>query len=280
MAILSSIPKLVSTKVMLTLHNELIAKKICTMDTGSQITKEGDTVTFTGLSTPTISAYSGTLTPETLEDSDATLLIDQQNSYSFYVDDIEAFQSVIDIKGTSVSEASYGLLNTADAFVLGLYAGANSTVTATVSETIALSTTSTVLRQLTEANVKPGNRWMVIPPWYEEKLELAGVKFSILEGVKGSKDGVTWVNHLGTDLYVSNNLTTTGSEGSYVTECMAGSYNSIVYAEQILKSRMIKDVPGSFAAQCDGLHVFGAKVIKPKELIRITATQASASSTI
>jgi len=28
------------------------------------------------------------------------------------------------------------------------------------------------------------------------------------------------------------------------------------------------------------LHVFGAKVIKPKELIRITATQASASSTI
>ena len=61
---------------------------------------------------------------------------------------------------------------------------------------------------------------------------------------------------------------------------MAGSYNAIVYAEQILKSRMIKDVPGSFAAQCDGLHVFGAKVIKPKELVRVTATQAAASSTI
>lgn len=88
MAILSSIPKLVSTKVLLTLHNELIAKKICTMDTSSQITKQGDTVTFTGLQTPTISAYTGTLTPESLEDSDCTLLIDQQNSYSFYVDDI------------------------------------------------------------------------------------------------------------------------------------------------------------------------------------------------
>jgi len=70
---------------------------------------------------------------------------------------------------------------------------------------------------------------------------------------------------------------------------MAGSYNSIVYAEQIIKSvyaeqiiksRMIEDVPGAFAAQCDGLHVFGARVIKPKELVRITATQAAASSTI
>jgi len=280
MSILTAIPKLVSTKLLMTLHNELIAKKICTMDTGSEIKKKGDTVTFPGLSTPTISAYTGTISPENLEDGGVTLLIDQQNYYAFYVDDIQEFQSVIDIKGTSVSEAAYGLLNTADAFVLGLYAGAHSTVTATVSETIVLSTTSTVLRQLTERNVKPGQRWMVIPPWYEEKLELAGVKFSILEGADGTKDGVSWVNHLGTDLFVSNNLTTTGSEGSYVTECMAGSYNAIVYAEQIVKSRMIDDVPAAFAAQCDGLHVFGARVIKPKELVRITATQAAASSTI
>jgi len=280
MAVNTSIPKLVSTKVLMTLHNELIAKRISTMETGSEITKKGDTVTFPCLSTPTISAYTGTITPETLEDGGVVLQIDQQNYYSFYVDDIEEFQSVIDLKGTSVSEAAYGLLNTADQFVLGLYEGANTTITATVSETIVLSTTSTVLRKLTEANVKPGQRWMVIPPWYEEKLELAGVKFSILTGAKDTKDGVSWVNHLGTDLYVSNNLTTTGSEGSYVTECMAGSYNSIVYAEQIIKSRMIEDVPGAFAAQCDGLHVFGARVIKPKELVRITATQAAASSTI
>jgi len=280
MAIVNSVPKLVSTRMLMTLHNELIAKKICTMDTSSPIKKQGDTVTFPGLSTPAISAYTGTITPETLEDAGTVLLIDQQNYYAFYVDDIEAFQSVIDIKGTSVSEAAYGLLNTADAYILGLYAAANTTVTATVSEVIALSTTSTVCRKLTEANVKYGQRWMVIPPWYAEKLDLAGVKFSIQEGTGDANEGIEWVKHNGTDIYVSNNLTTTGSEGSYVTECMAGSYNSIVYAEQILKSRMIKDVPGAFEAQCDGLHVFGAKVIKPAELVRITATQAAASAVI
>lgn len=280
MSIVNSIPNLVSTKVQMTLQNELIAKKICTMDTGSQITKMGDTVTFPGLARPTISAYTGTISPETLKDSGITLLIDQQNYYAFYVDDIEAFRSVIDIKGTSIEEAAYGLQNTADAYVFGLHAGAGTTITATVSETIALSTTSTVIRKLEEVNVKPNQRWLVIPPWYKEKLMLAGIKFSILEGVGGAKTGLSWANAYDTDIYVSNNLSTTGSEGSYVTQCLAGSYNAIVYAEQILKSRYIPDVPGSFAGQADGLHVFGAKIVRPTEVVRIAATQAAASSTI
>lgn len=280
MAIINSIPKLVSAKILMTLQNDLVAKKICTMDTGSQITKQGDTVTFTGLTRPTISPYSGTITPENLEDGGVTLLIDQKNYYAFYVDDIQAFQSIIDVKGTSIEEAAYGLRDTADKYILGLYASAGTTVTATVSETIALSTTSTVIRKLDEANVKAGQRWMVIPPWYKEKLELAGVKFSIMEGADGAKSGVEWVRHLNTDLYVSNNLTTTGAEGSYNTQCLAGSYNSIVYAEQILKSRFLPEVATAFAGQCDGLHVFGAKVIKPAELVRVNATQAAASSTI
>jgi hypothetical protein len=280
MSIVNSIPNLISTKLQMTLENELVAKKICTMDTGSQIKKMGDTVTFPGLARPTISAYSGTISPETLKDSGVTLLIDQQNYYAFYVDDIEAFRSVLDIKGTSIEESAYGLQNTADAYVFGLYAGAGTTITATVSETIALSTTSTVIRKLEEVNVKPNQRWLVIPPWYKEKLMLAGIKFSILEGIAGSKSGVSWVNAWDTDIYVSNNLNTTGAEGSYVTQCLAGSYNAIVYAEQILKSRYIPEVPGSFAGQCDGLHVFGSKVVRPTELVRIAATQAAASSTI
>lgn len=280
MAVIQSIEKLISTKLMMTLHNDLVAKKICTMETQSEIKRKGDSVVFVGLASPTISAYTGTLTPETLADASVTMLIDQANDYSFYVDDIEAFRSVIDIQGAAVDEAAYGLLNTADAYVLGLYAGAGTTITATVSETIALSTTSTVIRKLQEANVKYGQRWLIIPPWYQEKLELANVKFSIKEGINGMSGTVPWVKHLGTDIYVSNNLTTTGAEGSYNTQCLAGSYNSIVYAEQIVKSRVNDKVAGSFSTQCDGLHVFGAKVVKPKELVRINATQAAASATI
>ena len=280
MAIIQTIPKLISTKLMMDARAELVAKQICTMETGSEIKNKGDSVVFPGLGKPTISPYTGTITPETLADASVTMIIDQQNYYAFYVDDIEAFRSVIDIQGTSVDEAKHGLFDTADKYVLGLYAGAATTITATVSETIALSTTSTVCRKLEEANIKAGNRWMVIPPWYKEKLMLAGVKFSILEGVGGSKNGLSWAKEWDTTFYVSNNLTTTGAEGTYNTQCLAGSYNSIVYADQIVKSRYLPEVASAFAGQCDGLHVYGAKVIRPKELVRINATQAAASATI
>jgi len=179
-----------------------------------------------------------------------------------------------------VEEAAYGLMATADKFVFALYADAGTTITATVSETIALSTTSTVIRKLAEVNIKPNQRWLVIPPWYKEKLELAGVKFQIKNGADNATNGVEWVNYLNTDIYVSNNLVTTGAEGSWNTQCLAGSYNSIVYAEQIVKSRYNDNVETSFSGQADGLHVFGSRVLKPLELVRINATQAAASTTI
>ena len=278
--ILTSIPKLISTKLMMVNEKDLVAKKICTMDTGSQITKVGDTVTFPGLADPTINDYTGTITYEDLEDAGATLLIDQKKYYAFKIDDIENFQSTIDLKGASTDRAAYKLRDTADAFVFALHAGAGTTITATVSETIALSTTSTVIRKLEEANVKPNQRWLVIPPWYKEKLMLAGVKFQVNDGMNGEKGGLSWVNYNDTDIFVSNNLVTTGAEGSYVTQCLAGSYNSIIYAEQILKSRFIAELEGSFAGGASGLHVYGARVLKPAELVRIAATQASASSSI
>jgi hypothetical protein len=275
MAIVNTIPKLISAKILKTLENDLVAKKICTMDTSTPIAKQGDTVYFPGLTDPTIAAYTGTLTYEDLEDATVALLIDQKNSYAFKVDDIEAFQSIIDVKGSSVERAAYGLKNVADTYVLGLYAGAGNTTSATVTSATALSTVSTAVRMLEENNVPGGQRWLVVPPWFAEKMRLAGVAFSINNGIDGGKGGLSWVNYLDTDIYISNNIVTTGSNPTYVSKCMAGSYNSIVYADQILKSRFIAELEGSFAGGASGLHVFGAKVLKPKELVVITATQAA-----
>lgn len=278
MAIVNTIPKLISTKMLMVLQKDLVGDKICTIDTGSQIKKEGDTVSFPGLAKPTIADYTGTLTYESLADASVTLLIDQKKSYAFKVDDIENFQSTIDLKGTSTEEAAYGLRDEADKYIFGLHAGAGTTVTATVSATIALSTIATVIRKLAEANVKAGQRWMVIPPWLEEKLTLAGVKFQIKNGTEGGS--VSWVKYLDTDIYVSNNIVTTGAEGSYNSKCLAGSYNSIVFAKQIVKSRFIPELEASFAGGASGLMVYGAKVLKPAELVLLNATQSAAESSI
>jgi hypothetical protein len=275
MAIISSIPKLVSTKILRVLHNELVAKKICTQDPDAPIKKEGDTVYFSGLAKPTINDYTGTITYEDLQDGQVALLIDQKKYYAFKVPDIEAFQSNIDVKGSQTSEAAYELANTADAFIFGLHAGAGLTHTdASVDVASVLSTTSTTLRKLEEKNVRANNMWMVIPPWYAEKLRLAGVKFQINNGMNG-EGGMKWADYNGATLYVSNNIVTTGNEGSLASKILAGSYNSIIFAQQLLKNRFIPELEDSFAGGASGLMVYGGRVLKPGELICLTATQTA-----
>lgn len=276
MAIAATIEKLVSTKIIRTLENNLVARKICTMDTGSQIKNMGDTVYFPTMAEPTVNTYSGSVSYEDLEDGSIALLINQKKYFAFKIGKIEEFQSSIDLKGAQTERAAYKLRDTADAYVLGLYAGAENTVTsASVNSANVLETIGRMIRLLEDNNVEAGNRWMVIKPWIAEKLRLAGVKFQINDGIDGGMGGLSWVNYLDTDLFISNNVPTSGSEGSWVSQVMAGSYNAIVYAEQILETEVIEKFEGSFGKGIRGLHVYGAKVIKGKELVKCQMTQTA-----
>lgn len=275
-AITVSIDKLISTKVIKELERNLVGKRICTLDTGSQIKKKGDQVTFCGLADPTVRTYEGSISYEDLDDSGVTLLIDQAKYVAFNVDDIEAFRSSIDIKGTQVERSGYMLKDVADKYVLGLAKDASITkrISAEASADNALQLTASVARKLDEANVPSGQRFFVIDPMFKEKLELAGIKFGINEGMKGFEGGIEFADYLGMKVFVSNNVTVEGGK-HYL---MAGSYNAIVYADQIVKSRYIPEAEGAFEGKYSALHVYGAKVIKPAELVVLEATEGGVSA--
>ena len=273
MSVTVSIDKLISTKVLKELKNNLIAKRICTLDTGSQIKKKGDQVTFCGLADPTVKDYNGTIDYEDLTDSGVTLIIDQTKYVAFNVDDIEAFRSSIDIKGTQVERSGYKLKDVADKYVLS-FAGdssiTNKVVATGISEDNALQYVAKVRRLLDEANVPHGQAFLVIDPMVKEKLELAGIKFGINEGMKGFEGGLEWADYLGMKLFVSNNVAVDGQKHL----CLAGSFNAIVYADQIVKSRYIPEAEGAFEGKYSALHVYGAKILKPAELVVLEATEA------
>lgn len=280
-AITVSIPKLVSAKVIKELEKNLVAKRICTMDTGSQIKKYGDQVTFVGLDNPTVKDYEGTIEYETLNDKGVTLVIDQQKYVGFKVDDIEAFQSAIDIKGTQVERAAYELKDNADAYVLALASDVAITtvVDATgtgdeISEDNALQYFSRVARKLNEANVPAGQRFFVIDPMVQEYATNAGLKFGVNEGMKGFEGGLEWADYLGMKTFVSNNVKVAAG----VHYCLAGSYNAIVYADQIIKSRFIAEAETAFEGLYSSLHVFGAKIIKPAELVLFKVKESGSVS--
>ena len=91
---------------------------------------------------------------------------------------------------------------------------------------------------------------------------LAGVKFSVNQGINGT-GSTGFTDELGCDIYVSNQLGTKNGK----TVMMAGSYSSIAYAEQVLETQVIDRLEDSFDTAVRGRIVFGAKVIRPDELV-------------
>ena len=62
------------------------------------------------------------------------------------------------------------------------------------------------------------------------------------------------------------------ADESGAVHLMAGSYSAIAYAEQVLDIQYIDRLENSFDSAVRGRIVFGAKVIKPEELVDVPVT--------
>jgi len=273
MATTNAVAKLIEAKVYRTLENELIAKRICTQ----KGIKNGDTMTFLGLSDVSVVDYTGgDVTFEELKDASIKLIIDKAKAFAFKVGDIQAYQSVVDLKGSQAERGAYQIRNVTDADILSVYDQAGTTVAATVTSANILSTLAAMRQKADENNV--GKLIVVLPPWVKQKLILAAIKFSVNEGMKGA-GYMGYLDALDMDIYISNNVTNTGTAASPVSECIACGENSIVFGDQIDETDIIEKFEKSFESGVKHLYTYGFKVLKPLEVIRATLTY-SAETTI
>ncbi len=264
MAISNSIEKVISAEILRTNEDNLIANKICNTVYSGEIKNRGDSVTIIGLNEPTVTDYTGTLTYEELEDSAVVLPIDQDKVFAFKVRDLDELRSAVALKDSQLKRASHNLKLAVDKYVLGLYSDAGKTYNeTTITSENVLSVIAEIKQMLEEMNVPDGRSFIVVPPFVKTKLMLAGIKFSVNEGVNGT-GVIGFTDELGFDLYVSNQLTVLEG-GKY--QCIAGSYSAIAYAEQVLDTQIIERMENSFDTAVRGRLVFGAKVIRPNELI-------------
>ena len=266
----NSIEKVISAEIMRTNEDNLLANRICNTSFVGDIKNRGDSVTFVGLNDPTVYDYDGTVTYEDIQDSATILRIDQDKAFSFKVADLEALRSSLGLKDSQAKRASYNLKKEVDAYVFGLYEQAENYFEDAKSVTPAnvLQLIGEVKEILETKNVQDGRIWIVVPPFVKTKLMLAGIKFQINNGVNGSGT-IGFTDELGCDLYVSNQL---AADDNGTVHLMAGSYSAIAYAEQVLDIQYIDRLENSFDSAVRGRIVFGAKVIKPKELVDVPVT--------
>lgn len=245
----------------------------------------GDTVKITSVGDPTIGDYTKNTNisdPETLTDATRSLVIDQAKFFNFQVDDIDKAQGANGVMPEAMRRAGYKLRDAADQFVASkMVAGATTNTVGSTGTPISVDATNayeTLLRaglKLDTQNAPAEGRFAVVPPWFAAVLATDdrfigdnGAGAVLQNGRVGEAAGFT--------LLRSNNVPLAAA-GKF--QIIAGVRDATTYAESIPEGTIEAYRPEKrFADAVKGLHVYGAKVVRPEELVLITASDNSGLS--
>lgn len=275
------IPEVWSKVLLSSLKKSLVyaSPAVVNHDYEGEISAAGDTVHINSISRPTVADYvkgSTTITPEQLTAAEQSLVIDQAKYFAFEVDDIDARQAAGNVFPEAMTEAAYALGDVADQFVAGLYTGVDagnvvSPITAT-TRVLALEVLAKLMTALDVANVPRQGRFAHVPPWFAALLTGAdgATTFTIADDAsEGLVNGLI-TRRMGFDLYMSNNVVnTTGA----VWRITAGHPSAISYAEQINKTEAYRP-QSSFSDAVKGLHLYGAKLVRPTAVATCLASSS------
>ena len=245
----------------------------------------GDSVKINSIGRVATQTYTrnGSLTgPETLDDAQLVLLIDQAIAVNFEIDDMDKRQQKPKLMAEAMREAAWAFADTADAYL----ATQLSNGVATANQLTAATSVGTgptdddayellvdLDVRLTINNVPRGNdRWVVVPPWFEGVLrkDIRFVSFGTQanrENLRGRPVGEA----AGFQIYSSNNVPVTASAYTII----AGYTGAATFAEQIpAKSFEPYRPEASFSDAVKALHLYGSKVTRPYALASVVATEA------
>ena len=252
---------------------------IANTDWEGEIKGKGDKVYIRVRPTIAIRDYDvgGGLNYEKPEQADVELLVDKAKYWGVEINDVDEYQSDINMMEIFSDDATEQMQIAVDTDVLGgIYSQAAATNAGTAagaksssfnlgSAASAVSITSAnVIDYITrhgavldEVNIPQQGRWMVLPPWMCYKVKNSDLKDASLAG-----DGTSILRNgrIGMidrfEIYMSNNLTVTGSN----TNIISGHSKGVTFASQITKVENLMN-PNDFGTIVRGLNVYGYKVV-------------------
>ena len=267
--------------MLLNLNDDHVYANTVNRDYEGVIKNFGDTVKINSIGRVTIRDYTkgGTLTaPETLDDSQQQLVINQAKYFNFEIDDIDNRQQNPSLMGEATQEASWGLADTVDSFLASTIAASVDTANTLTDKSVGFGAGDDnpyeilvdLDVQLTTQNVPRGNRWCVVPPWFEGDLrkDERFVSFGTDKN-RANLRGVPVGEASGLMIWISNNVPTNGS--NHIVLC--GYKGAVTFAEQIDKVEAFRP-QDRFSDALKGLHLYGGKVTRSYGLARVEIVQA------
>jgi N4-gp56 family major capsid protein len=284
MALNNFIPELWSARLLFNLQKALVYAQegIVNRDYEGEIQAMGDTVRINSIGPVTVGDYAKNTNigdPETLTDAQQSLLIDQAKYFNFQVDDVDRAQQKPAVMDGAMRESGYALRDRADQYVAGLHAQAASgnAIGSDASPKTDLGTAANAYNYLVdlgvlldEANVPSEGRWVIVPSWFHGVIlkDDRFVKSGTPAGDRVLRNGEVG-EAAGFRILKSNNVPNTSGTKYKI---LAGHPLAISYADQVVKVEGYRPEK-RFADAVKGLHVYGAKVVRPKALAVLTANR-------
>jgi len=293
------LPAIYSRKVLNFFRKASVVEAITNTDYAGEISAYGDSVRIIKEPVISVSDYTrGSDTTATkLTDQEINLVVDSAKAFKFIVDDIESNMSHVNFKEVATSSAAYALRDSYDAAVIasmfsgvstsspdhvlgadaaaatqtmGQHQGGSNAIDLTGSDgtgTDPLDVMAFMAKLLDEQSVPEEGRWFVAPPSFYNELSQSGSKLLSVDfnaGQGSIRNGLVSSGKLrGFDMYKSNNVAATSTATGKI---LAGHISSTATAQTIISTEVLRD-PSSFGDIVRGLHVYGAKVLRPEALV-------------
>jgi len=293
------LPSIYSRKVLNFFRKASVVEAITNTDYAGEISAYGDSVKIIKEPVISVSDYTrgSTTTATKLTDQELTLVVDSAKAFKFIVDDIETNMSHVNFKEVATSSAAYALRDSYDAAVIaamfsglstsgpdhvlgadaaaatqtmGQHQGGSNAIDLTGSDgtgTDPLDMMAFMAKLLDEQNVPEEGRWFVAPPSFYNELSQSGSKLLSVDfnaGQGSIRNGLVSSGKLrGFDMYKSNNV---AAASTATGKILAGHISSTATAQTIISTEVLRD-PSSFGDIVRGLHVYGAKVLRPEALV-------------
>ena len=276
MALTNFIPTIWSARLLLRLQNELVYGQpgVINRDYEGEIGALGDTVRINDIGDINVFDYTRNTPmadPQVLTDATTSLQITQSKAFNFAIDDLDKAQGKPAVMDRAMQNAAYALKATADSFVASKYVdvdagniiGSDGTPKTIPSSDKAYEFLVDLATLLNEDNVPEMNRWVIVPAWFHGVM-LKDPRFIMNPSNMADtaiKNGKV-AQAAGFDVLLSNNVPNVAGAKFKV---LAGHAIAWSYAEQISKIEAYRPEK-LFADGVKGLHLYGAKVVKPKAL--------------
>jgi hypothetical protein len=212
------------------------------------------------------------ITWEYLSDAQKELKIDQAKYFAVAIDDIDKVQAKGPIVEGTMDEAAYAIRNTVDQYIASLYGEAGMALGASSAISVSDGNILRILGRVKQEFMNKGWSgpiWCVAPPWLFQKVTAKAITEQT-DNMRAFEDGMVTTVH-GITLLASNNVSGDTNTTSDTNKVMFGSRRAISFAGQIESVEATRPSK-AFHDLMKGLYVYGAKVVRPNELLTLYAS--------